>query len=184
MAARIRTIKPEFWTDPAIISCSHSARLFFIGMLNFADDEGNIEGLPLRLKIQIFPADEIEIEPLLEELKRANIIIPYEVDNRLYFHIRTFKKHQVINRPSPSQHPSPPRKDTLHPSHGELSEHSQRKEGKEGKKEGRKGGKKRPVSKKTENNQNGRDWDTGLGHIRETLKEMEGQVDEDPDEIS
>lgn len=142
MAARIRTIKPEFWTDPAIISCSHSARLFFIGMLNFADDEGNTEGLPLKLKIQIFPADEIEIEPLLEELKQANLILPYEVDDRLYFHIRTFKKHQVINRPTPAQNPPPPWNTKHNPTHGGINEHSRRKEGKEGRKGKEKEGRK------------------------------------------
>jgi hypothetical protein len=40
--ARIRTIKPEFWTDEKIVECSFEARLMFIGMFNFADDKGNL----------------------------------------------------------------------------------------------------------------------------------------------
>jgi hypothetical protein len=40
--ARIRTIKPEFWTDEKVVECSFEARLMFIGMFNFADDKGNL----------------------------------------------------------------------------------------------------------------------------------------------
>jgi len=37
---RIRTVKPEFWTDGAMLRLSDSCRLFFIGLWNFCDDEG------------------------------------------------------------------------------------------------------------------------------------------------
>lgn len=38
--ARIRSIKPEFWTDGDMLRLSDSCRLFFIGLWNFCDDEG------------------------------------------------------------------------------------------------------------------------------------------------
>ena len=38
--ARIRSIKPEFWTDESNLSLSDSCALFFIGLWNFCDDEG------------------------------------------------------------------------------------------------------------------------------------------------
>ena len=39
--ARIRSIKPEFWTAEQVMECSPMARLLFIGMWNFCDDGGN-----------------------------------------------------------------------------------------------------------------------------------------------
>lgn len=98
--ARIRTIKPEFWTDDAITECSLSARLLFIGMWNFADDRGNIERSAKQMKMKIFPADTVDVESLLLELMHNNLIIEYEFDGKKYLHIRTFADHQVINRPS------------------------------------------------------------------------------------
>ncbi|KKK60207.1 hypothetical protein LCGC14_3026700, partial [marine sediment metagenome] len=39
--ARIRTVKPDFWTSEDVAAVSRNARLLFIGLLNFADDVGN-----------------------------------------------------------------------------------------------------------------------------------------------
>lgn len=105
--ARIRTIKPEFWTSEAVVECSCSARLLFIGMLNFADDYGNLVNSPKRLKMQIFPADIIDTTPLLDELIKHGLVIPYVVDGEKYLNIKGFRKHQVINKPSKSKIPLP-----------------------------------------------------------------------------
>ena len=43
---RIRTIKPEFWTDEKVGECSIPARLLFIATWNIADDRGNLERKP------------------------------------------------------------------------------------------------------------------------------------------
>lgn len=97
--ARIRTIKPEFWTDGAILECSTNARLLFLGLLNFADDNGNIDGSPKTIKAQILPADDINVSPLLTELRENGLVIFYQVDRRVYLHIKGFKDHQKIDRP-------------------------------------------------------------------------------------
>jgi len=105
--ARIRTIKPEFWTSESVVECSCTARLLLIGMLNFADDYGNLVNSPKRLKMQIFPADIIDTTPLLDELIKHGLIIPYLVDGEKYLNIKGFRKHQVINKPSKSKIPLP-----------------------------------------------------------------------------
>jgi len=105
--ARIRTIKPEFWTSESVVECSCSARLLLIGMLNFADDYGNLVNSPKRLKMQIFPADNIDVSPLLDELVVNGLVIPYVVDGEKYLNIKGFRKHQVINKPSKSKIPLP-----------------------------------------------------------------------------
>ena len=103
--ARTRSIKPEFWTDPAIIECSLNARLLFIGLLNFADDQGNIEAHEKMIKLQVFPGDAVKVGPLLKNLAENDLIIPYGVNGRNYYHIRSFDKHQTVNHPSAPRYP-------------------------------------------------------------------------------
>lgn len=106
--ARVRTYKPEFWTDEKVGLCSHAARLLFLGILNHVDDYGNMVYAPRQLKAQIFPYDILEVEPLLGELFRQDLAREYEVDGRRYIHIPNFRKHQKIDRPSAPQCPAPP----------------------------------------------------------------------------
>ncbi|KVC84633.1 hypothetical protein WI76_07720 [Burkholderia ubonensis] len=104
--ARIRTIKPEFWTDEKVAMLSPAARLLFIGTWNYADDGGNLEYSSMRLKMQIFPGDDIDCEPLIASLIAHGMLIEYSVSGKKYLHIRTFNKHQLINRPSKTRLPA------------------------------------------------------------------------------
>lgn len=105
--ARIRTIKPDFWTDEKIVELSFEARLFFIGSWNFADDNGNLQRSAKKLKMQIFPADAIDCEPLIQSLMAHGLFREYEVNGETFIHIKGFKAHQVINRPSKTGLPVP-----------------------------------------------------------------------------
>jgi hypothetical protein len=102
---RIRTIKPDFWTDEIIGELSITSRLLFIALWNVADDQGNLMCSLKQLKIQTFPYDDIDITFYLHELIKHQLIIPYVVDNKSFFHIKNFLKHQKINRPSPAIYP-------------------------------------------------------------------------------
>lgn len=112
--ARIRTIKPEFWTSEQITKCSVSARLLFIGMWNFCDDWGRCPDSPGRLKMQILPADDMSIHDLLTELSVTGLIHRYSVDGKDFIQI-TGWQHQVINRRA---------KKSLYPSSPAFTEHS------------------------------------------------------------
>ena len=105
--ARIRTVKPEYWTDEKVVECSIPARLLFIGLFNFANDLGCLERSPKRIKMQIFPADSIDCEPLIRELITHGLLIEYSVSGSDYLCIKGFSKHQKINRPSATKIPSP-----------------------------------------------------------------------------
>lgn len=98
--ARIRTIKPEFWTDDSITECSLSARLLFIGTWNFADDAGNLDRSAKQIKSRVFPVDSIDCEPLVQELIAHGLVSEYSAEGKKYLHIHGFRKHQLINRPS------------------------------------------------------------------------------------
>jgi hypothetical protein len=103
--ARIRTIKPDFWTDEKLTECSLSARLLFIGTWNFADDNGNLDRSSKQIKARVFPLDNLDCEPLILELLDKELLVEYKDEDRLYLHIQGFNKHQLINRPSKPQCP-------------------------------------------------------------------------------
>ena len=105
--ARIRSIKPDFWTDEKIVELPYEVRLFFIGSWNFADDNGNLQRSAKKLKMQIFPADVIDCEPLIQSLINHGLLIEYSLNGEEYLHIKGFKTHQVVNRPSKSNIPEP-----------------------------------------------------------------------------
>jgi hypothetical protein len=120
--ARIRTIKPEFWCDEKLSECSLSARLTFIGLWTFADDEGRIEHQPARLRMQIYPCGSVSLTKIREylgELSERSLIRVYSVGSKEYLDIPNFCKHQKINRPTPSK--LPPFSENTH---GVLSEDS------------------------------------------------------------
>ena len=100
--ARIRSIKPEFFSSEQIAECSMIARLLFIGMWNFCDDGGVHRASLKRLKMEIFPADEItlqEVERLVGELITQGLLGEFEHENERYWFV-TGWKHQKIERPS------------------------------------------------------------------------------------
>lgn len=143
--ARIRTIKPEFWTDERLTECSLSARLLFIGMLNFSDDNGNQAYSAKRLKMQIFPADAIDTQPLLDELLAHGVVIEYSVSGEKYLHIKGFAVHQVINRPSATRIPRPSFIADSVSTHAEVTDGREGK-GKEGNSEAKASGAKAPMT--------------------------------------
>jgi len=104
--ARKRIIDPEFWSDEEIGLWSHSARLFYIGLWNFADDEGRFKAHKDLLKSQIFPYDKkIDIEKLKKEL--GSKIYWYSINGSTYGEVVNFHKYQRIDKPQASKIPSP-----------------------------------------------------------------------------
>jgi len=95
--ARIRTIKPEFFTSNDIVSLSPLARLFYVSLWCESDREGRLSWNTKTFKMRYLPADDCDIESLANELIDAKLIILYEVDDKEYAEIPSFKYHQVIN---------------------------------------------------------------------------------------
>lgn len=72
--AKIRGIKPEFWTDDDIVELSIPARLLFIGLWNHACDNGHLQDKSKQIKMRIFPGDDVNCADLLRELDAAGVI--------------------------------------------------------------------------------------------------------------
>lgn len=95
--ARIRSIKPQFWTSEQIADCSPNARLLFIGLWNFCDDYGVHPASTARLKMEVFPSDPFtknEISSMVDELLEVGLLKEYEVREEQYWIVPSWGKHQ------------------------------------------------------------------------------------------
>jgi hypothetical protein len=109
MMARIRTIKPEFFRSEQVGDLMPLCRLLFIGLWTQADREGRLEDRPRRLKAELFPYDDVDVDVLLGELQAAGLIIRYEAGGRCLIQVTAFLKHQAPNiKEAPSILPAPP----------------------------------------------------------------------------
>jgi len=103
--ARIRTIKPEFFTSEDIVSLSPLARLLYQATWCEADKEGRMVWKPRTFKLRYFPADDCDIFALCQELVDAGLVVLY---GQGLAYIPSFTKHQHINpRESTSTLPDP-----------------------------------------------------------------------------
>jgi hypothetical protein len=107
--ARIRSIKPEFWSDPDL--CQHPAevRLFFIGLWNFADDYGVLKDDPARLRLQVMPTDPVDPYAMVDQLAASGHLLRRSAeDGTPVLVIRTFEANQRIDRRATGRwgHPS------------------------------------------------------------------------------
>jgi hypothetical protein len=111
--ARIRSIKPGFWTNEHLADLSAFHRLTFIGLWTQADREGRIEDRPKRLKAALFPYDGeaamgVTMDQVLADLAAAGFILRYQVGDGRYIALPNFSRHQLISRDEPaSEIPGP-----------------------------------------------------------------------------
>lgn len=107
--ARIRTVKPEFWSDSKTGMLSDFTTKLFLGMLNFCDDMGVIEYNPSQLRAQIFPyrpvktADKIKTA-ISKDLRCLVELFAYK--GKSYIKINGFEKHQKVDHPAKPNIPS------------------------------------------------------------------------------
>lgn len=101
--ARIRTIKPAFFTSEDTCSCSPLARLLFLGLLTEADRAGRLEDRPRQIKRRLLCDDDCDVDALLWELVTHKLVRRYTsaVDADLdLIQILNFEKHQ---KPHPKE---------------------------------------------------------------------------------
>lgn len=92
--ARARNIKPGFFTNEDLVELDFATRLLFAGLWTLADREGRLEDRPKKIKIGVFPADNVDVEVMLQELHRCQFIKRYEVDGERFIQIVSWHKHQ------------------------------------------------------------------------------------------
>lgn len=92
--ARIRSIKPEFFSDEDVGHLPPAVRLLFIAMWTEADKAGRLKDKPKTLKARCLPFDKVDIEEAIQQLADANFIVRYTVEGTGYIQIRTWEEHQ------------------------------------------------------------------------------------------
>lgn len=104
--ARIRTIKPELFTDRKLARCSISARWTFAGLLTESDDKGRQRYSAAKLVGTLYEHDHFAPKKLhawVLELEREGIVHFYEDKDGAILCIPHFLKHQVVSKPSQSR---------------------------------------------------------------------------------
>ncbi len=108
--ARIRSVKPEFWSSPNLPE-DPWARLLYIAMWNWADDNGVGTANPRELLGFAFPNDEhltvLDLRRMLVEIRRVFGVKFYEVAERPYYAIPSWEAHQKFDRRSKGKYPGP-----------------------------------------------------------------------------
>src|SRR5262245_13124497 len=110
--ARSRNLKPGFFTNELLGSMDPLAQLLFAGLWCLADREGRLEDRPGRIKGQVFPYREADVDGLLDQLAAQGFIRRYTVNGVRCIEALNFLRHQ---RPHPNEAPSqlpPPPEDT------------------------------------------------------------------------
>lgn len=111
--ARIRSIKPEFWTDRKLARLSRDARLLYISLWNLADEHGRVHGDTRYIKGHCLPYDDdlslAAVDGLLRELELASRVHRYEVDGDPFLFLPKLASHQRLEPTKvPSRLPEPP----------------------------------------------------------------------------
>ena len=110
--ARIRSIHPGQANDVDFTECSMPARLLAILLRNFADDNGVFVWREKQIKMDCFPADNIDVGPLLEELVANKQVKRFTKSGTDYGIFRNFRRWQRPEKPK-----------TVHPIDDELLEY-------------------------------------------------------------
>lgn len=104
LMARIRTIKPEFWVDDVIVDLEPVAKLLYIGLWNFVDDEGYIEDSVRRIKMMIFPGNDYDVATALESLVESRRLIRMDSEQGPVLWVKHFTDHQKISHATPTKY--------------------------------------------------------------------------------
>ena len=106
--ARARNIKPSFFLNEDLAEIAPLGRLLFIGLWCMADRAGRLEDRPRRIKIELLPCDECDVDTLLQNLHDRGLVIRYEVDGARFIQVTNFAKHQSPHHQERQSHlPAP-----------------------------------------------------------------------------
>jgi hypothetical protein len=113
--ARARNIKPGFFINDELAELEPLARILFAGLWCIADREGRLEDRPKKIKAEVLPYDDCDVDKFLNDLQEHGFIIRYEVDGNRYIQVVNFNKHQnphvkeaaSIIPPPPNNEPAP-----------------------------------------------------------------------------
>ncbi len=108
--ARIRNIKPEFFTSEAVSELPLRARLTWIGLWTHCDNHGRARDNVRLIKGAVWPLDNVslkDIEEDLDILTAQGRIVRYQVDGKQYLEVTNWGEHQYGAFKGASKYPAP-----------------------------------------------------------------------------
>jgi hypothetical protein len=110
--ARIRSIKPEFWSDEKLGPRSPLTRLVFLGLISQADDSGRLFDSVKTLDGLLFPYTDDSCSQALNELAALGRVLRYaDTSGRRLIQIVGWAVHQYVKNPSVYVLPAPSAED-------------------------------------------------------------------------
>ena len=108
--SRIRSIKPEWLEDEALLRAGSDARVLSVALILLADDYGRGRYIPEALAGQVFPFSEDSSRAFREAVWRLyepGFLKLYEVREQHYFEVANWAKHQKVDKPGRPRVPPP-----------------------------------------------------------------------------
>jgi hypothetical protein len=97
---RIRTIKPEFWSDEKLAPLEPIDRLAFLGLISMADDFGRVHGNVKVIDAFVFPECSRTVRESLAKLSRlGRIRCGKSSSGKQIIQILNWSKHQRVDKP-------------------------------------------------------------------------------------
>ena len=104
---KTRLVYPEFFADEGIAALTPYARLLYVGLWVYADDDGRGEWLPKRIEGSIFPHETVPFGDLWAELENTGKVERYNVGGKEYWWLPRFDKWQKPKYKRASRIPHP-----------------------------------------------------------------------------
>lgn len=131
--SRARNLKPAFFKNEDLAELPFEYRLLFQGLWCLADREGRLENRPKRIKAELFPYDDVDVDCGLDSLEASGFIQRYPAGESTYIQVVAFSRHQnphckevASTIPAPCQHSAStadslnPQPDSLNPMAGDA----------------------------------------------------------------
>lgn len=117
--ARIRSIKPEFWSDQELTQLPRDVRMLYVALWNFADEHGRLPGDPRLIKSWCFPLDDdvsaAIVDGWLDQLAGIRKVHRYTVGGGRFLYLPNLGDHQRLEPgKKDSRHPAPEDGDPEH----------------------------------------------------------------------
>jgi hypothetical protein len=106
--ARIRSLKPGFFTDADLAELPPLHRILFAGLWCQADKAGRLEDKPRELKVKILPFDRLDVNAALDDLHQAGFILRYTAEKKRLIWIINFLNHQRPHKDEKESELPPP----------------------------------------------------------------------------
>lgn len=110
---RIRTIKPSIFSSLTVSSWPIPVRWTFAGLFTYLDDKGRGLDETRLIKSELYPLDDAmtirKIDQHLKMIADSGPLCHYKVAGQSLIHIKSWREHQRINRPTPSKFPPCPK---------------------------------------------------------------------------